>query len=67
MRDDPDSEDILTWILRAVCDANPGIAASKSNAILEVEQLTRRTLGGQRFYIAKKGVGVLPRGGRRER
>ena len=43
-------EDIVTGILRAVCDRVPALP---SNTIIEIEQLTCRTWGGKRTYVAR--------------
>jgi hypothetical protein len=55
-------EDIVTWILRAVCDRVP---SASSTSILEIEQLARNHWGGERPYIAKRSpianIGKVPR------
>jgi hypothetical protein len=56
MIDDQREGDLILWILRRVCDCNPGAAR-----IFEIEQLTRRHWGGKRPYIQKRGCGVMPR------
>jgi len=46
-----DEQDMITWILRAVCDTSPGIA---SEHLLEVEIAARQHWGGARPYVAKR-------------
>jgi hypothetical protein len=54
MRAAADSEDFVTWMLRAIVDAMPGFP---SNSIIRIEQRTRRHWGGLRPYIAKHPPG----------
>jgi hypothetical protein len=42
-------EDVITWVLRAVVDVNPGAVK-----IFEVEQAARNHWGGARPYIGKR-------------
>jgi glycine/D-amino acid oxidase-like deaminating enzyme len=45
-----DEQDIITWILRKVCDRLP----AAGTAILEVEMEARNHWGGMRPYVGKR-------------
>ena len=53
---DTNQEDVVTWLLRLVCDMYPIAERGLSLAIQEVEMETRRRFGGRRCYIAKSSA-----------
>lgn len=54
---EPDSDDIVLWLLRKLVDEVRGVS---SNTVIEVEREARIRWGGQRKYIAKRTPAPLP-------